>query len=485
MNRKLVLALSPALALSACINMAPRHERPALSTAPTYDPEYRPDGDTAANRIGWRDYFADPRLDALIASALANNRDLAAATARIEQARARYRIQDSRRLPTIVAEAAGSRTRQPAGTAGSTGPVIDGAGQSADPVTYNRFDVGVGVSAFELDFWGRLANLSEAARAEYLATVAAQRAFHLSLIGDVASTYYQLTETEEQIALAEATAQSRREGLRIAKLRLDAGVTSALPYRQAESLLTQAEQQLAAQQLAAARARNQLAVLVGGQIPGDIPPGQGLAGQAPLARLDAGLPSDLLLQRPDIVAAEERLRGARANIGAARAAFFPTISLTGSAGFTSTALDNLFDSGSSTWTFGPSISLPIFDWGAREADLGLARALEIEAVADYDMTVQTAFREVSDALAGRRWLAGQVAALERGVAAQQKIAHIARLRYREGVADYLEVLDAERNLFSAQQQLLATHRAQYQNLVTLFIALGGGLDPADAAPAQP
>jgi multidrug efflux system outer membrane protein len=480
MNTRLILALGTALALSGCINMAPKHERPALSTAGAYDPEYRPDGAIAASKISWRDYFTDPRLGALIQSAIANNRDLAAATARIEQARAQYRIQDSRRLPELVANASGTRTRQP------LDEVIPGGDQSASgSITYNRFNVGVGVTAFELDFWGRLANLSEAARSEYLATVAAQRAFYLSLIGDVASTYYQLIENEQQIALAEATAQSREEGLRIAKLRLDAGVTSALPYRQAETLLTQAEQQLAAQQLAAATTRNQLAVLVGGQIPADLPPGKSLADQPPLGQVDAGLPSDLLLQRPDIVAAEERLRGARANIGAARAAFFPTISLTGSGGFTSSALDRLFDGGSKTWSFGPSISLPIFDWGAREADLGLAKARAVEAVANYDSTVQNAFREVSDGLAGRRWLADQVTALERGVAAQEKIAHLARARYREGVADYLEVLDAERNLFTAQQQLLATHRAQYQNLVTLFIALGGGQDPNDAPPDRP
>ncbi len=484
MNGKLILALGAALALSGCINMAPKHERPALSTAPAYDPEYRPDGGIAASRIGWQDYFTDPRLRGLISSALANNRDLAAATARIEQARAQYRIQDSRRLPTVVADAGASRTRQPL-DGGAFGGTDGSSGESSGAVTYDRFNVGVGITAFELDFWGRIANLSEAARAEYLATAAAQRAFYLSLIGDVASTYYQLIESEQQIALAEATAGSRREGLRIAQLRLEAGVTSALPYRQAETLLTQAEQQLAEQRLAAARTRNQLAVLVGGQLPPDLPPGRTLADQGPLERLDAGLPSDLLLQRPDIIAAEERLRGARANIGAARAAFFPTISLTGSAGFVSGALERLFDSNSRTWTYGPAISLPIFDWGAREADLDLAKAREVEAVATYDSTVQNAFREVSDALAGRRWLTDQVAALARGVATQEKIAHIARLRYREGVADYLEVLDAERNLFSAQQQLLATHRAQYQNLVTLFIALGGGQASAGSTPASP
>jgi multidrug efflux system outer membrane protein len=477
MNGRLILALSSALALSGCINLAPKHERPALSTAPAYDAQYRPDGSVTASQIGWQDYFTDQRLDALIDSALANNRDLAAATARIEQARAQYRIQDSRRLPALVANASGTRTHQPLSS------LIPGD-TAAGSVTFNQFNVGVGISAFELDFWGRLANLSEAARSEYLATVATQRAFYLSLIGDVASTYYQLIESEQQIALAEATAQSRRDGLHIAQLRMNAGVTSALPYRQAETLLTQAEQQLAEQQLTAARTRNQLAVLVGGKIPESLPPGRTQADQAPLDRVNAGLPSDLLLQRPDIIAAEERLKAARANIGAARAAFFPSISLTGNAGLTSNALGHLFEGAAKTWSFGPSISLPIFDWGAREADLGLARAKEVEAVATYDSTVQNAFREVSDGLAGRRWLADQATALERGVAAQEKIAHIARLRYREGVADYLEVLDAERNLFSAQQQLLATHRAQYQNLITLFIALGGGQGgQAAASPA--
>ena len=334
----------------------------------------------------------------------------------------------------------------------------------------------MGVTAFELDFWGRVANLSEAARAEYLATVAAQRAFYLSLIADTANTYFELVETEEQIALAEATTESRREELRIARLRLDNGVTSALPYRQAETLLTQAEQQLAVERLALAQLRNQLAVLVGGTVPAGLPNGLALAAQADDRQLAAGLPSDLLLVRPDIIAAEEQLRAARANIGAARAAFFPAISLTGSAGLTSNSLDGLFSTDGLGWSFGPTITLPIFDWGAREADLDLARALEVEQVANYDRTVQTAFREVSDALAGRRYLAEQVETLERALTAQERIARIARLRYREGVADYLEVLDAERNLFIAQQQLLATRRAWLQNRATLFVALGGG-DP--------
>ncbi|KZY55830.1 RND transporter [Erythrobacter sp. HI0063] len=458
--------------LAGCASMAPEHVRPPAATAPAFDPDYRPDGEVVASQLSYRDWFPDPRLTALIASALENNRDLLAATARIEQARARYRIQDSRELPSVVASGGATRTRQPLGV----NPALDTGDVEGAPasVTFNRFEVGVGVSSFELDFWGRVASLSQAARAEYLATVAAQRAFYLSLIADTATTYFEIVETEEQIALAQATAESRREGLRIARLRLDNGVTSALPYRQAETLLTQAEQQVASEKLVLARLRNQLAVLVGGTVPEALPEGLALAAQGDDRRLAAGLPSDLLLVRPDIVAAEEQLRSARANIGAARAAFFPTISLTGNAGLSSGSLDGLFSGDSLGWSFGPSISLPIFDWGGREASLDLAQALEVEQVANYDRTVQTAFREVSDALAGREYLAEQLDTLRRAVTAQERIARIARLRYREGVGSYLEVLDAERNLFSAQQQLLTTQRAWLQNRATLFVALGGG-----------
>lgn len=475
MSRSARTFLSVALAsivLAGCASMAPEHVRPEPATALAFDPEYRPDGEVVASELSYSDWFNDPRLTALIASALENNRDLLAATARIEQARARYRIQDSRRFPTVVANAGAIRTRQPLGV----NPALDTGDVEGAPtsITSNRFDVGVGVSSFELDFWGRIASLSEVARAEYLATVAAQRAFYLSLIADTATTYFEIVETEEQIALAEATAEGRREGLRIARLRLENGVTSALPFRQAETLLTQAEQQLASEQLALAQLRNQLAVLVGGSVPADLPGGLTLEAQADERRLAAGMPSVLLLVRPDIIAAEERLRAARANIGTTRAAFFPMISLTGNAGLASSSLNGLFSGDNLSWSFGPSISLPIFDWGGREADLDLAQALEVEQVANYDRTVQTAFREVSDALAGRRYLAEQVETLRRAVTAQERIARIARLRYREGVGSYLEVLDAERNLFSAQQQLLATERAWLQNRATLFVALGGG-----------
>ena len=477
--RDLLLAAAASLTLAGCTNLAPVHERPALPVPPVYDDALRPDGSVVAAQLTYRDWFIDPRLEGLIETALANNRDLVAATARIAQARARYRIEDSRRLPTVVADANAARTRQALTGATLAGQVVDDdESPTPNAITYNAFQLGVGVSSFELDFWGRVENLSDAARARYLATVAAQRAFYLSLIADVATTYFAIVETQEQIALAEATAGSRREALRIAQLRLDAGVTSALPYRQAETLLTQAEQQLASERLALASLRNQLVVLVGGAMPEGLPGGLQLTAQADARRLEPGLPSDLLLVRPDIIQAEELLRAARADIGAARAAFFPSIALTGRTGLTSDSLTSLLGTDGFGWSFGPSINLPIFDGGARDAQLDLAQAFEVEEVANYDRTVQAAFREVADGLAGRRWLAEQIATLERAIGAQERIARIARLRYREGVAGYLEVLDAERNLFAAQQQLLATRRAWLQNQATLFVALGGGFEVA-------
>ena len=458
--------LIAATALSGCVNMAPPHTRPDLSTEAQYPSGFANDAAPGqrATEVAWRDFLADPRLEALVARAVERNRDLAVAVARIEEARGLYRIQDADRLPTVGASAEAARSR--AFSAFSTPP---------GPDTSNRYSVGVGVTAFELDFWGRVKNLSDAARSQYFATQQAERAFRLALVRDVASAYLASRGAEEQITLAEATVKSRREGLRIAKLRLDAGVTSALDYRQSETLLTQAETQLASLKLGRAQSENFLAVLVGGAMPADLPPAVSLAAQSTPPALLAGMPSDLLVARPDILAAEEQLRAARANVGAARAAFFPSISLTGNIGFASSALDGLFTNNGLTWGFGPTISLPIFDFGRNKGNLTVAEARENIAVATYEKTVQTAFREVADALAGRRYLAEQVEAQERGTLATRRIADLARKRYQEGVSTYLEVLDAERNLFAAEQALIEVRRAQADNLVTLYVALGGGL----------
>lgn len=459
-----VLAL---VLVGACRSFAPPHTLPELPTAESYPPDLAGDvnAGTPATQLEWQEFFVDDRLETLIDSALDQNRDMTIALAQIERARGLYRIEDADRLPTGVAAADVSTGR-------------------ANGESFDRYSIGVGVSGFELDFWGRVRNLSEAARSEYLATVEGQRAFRLVLIREVASTYLFSLELAERIALAEATVASREEGLEIARVRLDAGITSALEYRQAETLLTQAQAQLASLRLSKARNDNALVVLVGGDVPVALPDGVPLAQQVTAQTLASGLPSELLIARPDIRAAEERLRASRADIGAARAAFFPSISLTGNLGFASTELSDLFGDDGLTWSFGPAITLPIFNRGRLRGNLTVAEANEQIALADYELTIQNAFREVADALAGRRYLAEQVAAQERGTRAQREIAELARIRYREGVVRYLEVLDAERNLFAAEQALLSLRRAQADNLVTLYVALGGGDLRAAESPAD-
>lgn len=474
MRARFFLTMFAATAMAGC-SLAPEHGRPPFAADPAYPQEYEPaSGTRKATGIGWQDFFTDPRLQALIQMALDNNRDLRISVQRIEEARGQYRIQAADRLPGVNASSSATRSRTNTATF-----QIPGLGNGGGALITNRYDVQVGVSAFELDFWGRVANLSEAARANYLSTVAAERAFRLSLIRDVATNYLQAREQAERIELAERTVTSRREGLRIAQLRLDAGVTSALDYRQAETLLTQAETELANLRLLRAQTRNYSYVLIGRPVPDDLPDALPMAKQGIVRDIGPGLPSELLNNRPDILSAEEQLRAARANVGAARAAFFPTISLTGSAGFSSVALDDLFKGDSKVWSFGPSISLPIFDWGRTKGNLTVAKARENIAVATYEKTVQTAFREVADALAGRRYLADQVAAQERATSAQRRLADLARSRYENGVAQYIEVLDAERNLFSAEQALIELRRAELTNLVSLYVALGGGLTPRE------
>lgn len=453
-----------ALALSGC-SFAPRYEQPVPPVAQTF-PTYSapPAAAVKATQIGWRDFFNDPRLEIVIATALANNRDLAVSVAQVEQARAQYRIARSAQLPNLGLEATGSRVRQPGELTAS-----------GLPVTAETYDLDLGAAAFELDFWGRVRNLSAAARYRYLAGVEGQRAFRLSLIRQVAIAYMTLRENGERIALAERTLASRREGLEIARLRLEAGVTSSADYDQSVSLLTDAQTQLAELRRTQAVAINLLTVLVGGPIDtATLPRALPLAQQQMFDRLDPGMPSDLLVSRPDIMQAEAQLRAANADIGAARAAYFPRISLTGATGYASRDLDNLVGADRQAWNYGAGVALPLLDWGARRGQLDAARAQRDIAVASYQRAVQAAFQDVADALAGRRYIADQIAAQERAVEAQERLAETARLRYANGIAIYLEVLDAERNLFSAQQSLLQLRGANLRNQVSLYIALGGG-----------
>lgn len=465
------LAIAGCLLLAGC-NLAPKHVTPALSTPTEYPPEVSPAGSVPTADLAWQDFFLDERLRALIAQALGNNRDLRIAVARIEEARGLYRIQRAEQLPQLGGSAGVTRSRIGANSLGSQGGVpVNGSG-----ITSTNYDIGVAVTSFELDFWGRVRNLSDAARAQYLASVAGERAFRIALIRDLATAYITSRSLAEQAEQADAAVESRERGLRIAKLRLDAGVTSALDYRQAEALLTQAQTEAASLRNQRAKQRNIVRLLAGSPIEEEaLAPARRLGDQGIIRDIDAGLPSALLANRPDIIQAEEALRAARANVGAARAAFFPSISLTGSAGFVSASLDDLFTDGGLNWNFGPAISLPIFDWGARKGNLTVARARETIEIATYDRTVQIAFREVSDALADRKFLAEQLEAQQRAVDAQSALTRLARLRYENGVAQFLEVLDAERNLFSAQQTLIQLRGAQLSSLVTLYAALGGGL----------
>lgn len=443
------------LLLAGC-SFAPRHSRPAMPTPQEFpaDSSAVAEG-TDATTLGWAEFFADPRLRELIGAALDGNRDLRIAFARIDEARGVYRIEGSARLPNVAAQ--GDVTRS------------GGAGETSD-----RYGVAVGVTAFELDLWGRVRNLSEAARAQYLATEHGARAVRLSLIGQVASTYFAWLEARERIALAEATLTSRREGLEIATTRYEAGITSALDFRQSQVLLTQAETELAGLRLSEAQASNALAVLVGGPLPASLPAPLAIDAQFADIPLAPGLPSTLLTARPDLMASEELLRASRANIGAARAAFLPAISLTGLFGFASDALGSLFSDDSESWTYGGSITAPIFSGGRLRGNLKVASARERIALAEYERSIQQAFREVADGLAGRQLLAEQVTSQERAVLAQHEISELAQLRYQEGVASYLEVLDAARSAFAAEQGLVQLRRFEAENLVALYLALGGG-----------
>lgn len=445
------------LVLAGC-SLAPPYEQPA---APIYDayPDSSAGGGRLATEVSWENFFGDPLLKSYIAASLENNRDLAASSARIVQAQAFYRVQVANRLPQVDAAVSGARSRA---------PTVVG------PVTSELYNAQIAVTSFEIDFWGRLANLSEAARRQYLATEDARDAFRLTLIRNLASVYYAIRSGEEGIAVAERTLVSRRRAQRIAKLRLNAGVTSAIDFEQASILVTQAETQLADLQRITQQQRNLLLVLIGGPVGGQLPAGRSIDDAQQFEDLDPGLPSLLLANRPDILAAEEQLRAANANIGAARAAFFPRISLTGAAGFVSPELSALFDGDSGVWSYGGAAALPIFDFGRRRAILDQSRGRRDELVAIYQRTIQEAFREVSDGLVARRRLEEQIAAQERAVEAQRRLARKADLRYDNGVSPFLEVLDAERNLFTAEQQLIQLRAAALQNGVALYSALGGG-----------
>ena len=458
--RRAACALAAAtLVLTGCASMAPPFETPALPV-PAHYATPGTDTGTPAATTGWRDYFTDPRLQALIAQALANNRDLRVTALRVQEARAAYGIQRADLLPTLGAQAGMDRSRVPGDL-----------NLTRQPLLGSQYQVGLGLASWEIDFWGRVRSLNDAALQNYLATDAARRAVTLGLIAQVAQSELALRELEERLVLAHQAIASRKESLRIFQRRVDVGSASRLNLTQVQTLLTQA-QALGAQLIQArAQQANALALLVGAPVD-----------PAPDARLDAvhlpplraGLPSDLLVQRPDIMAAEHQLKAAQAQIGAARAAFFPRVALTGSLGTASAELGGLFDSGSQAWTFSPSISLPLFNAGRLRNNLNLAEVRRDIAVANYEKTVQGAFRDVSDALVARQSLAGQLAIAQNARAAQSERARLSQLRYDHGAAAFLEVLDAQRDLLVADQQVVQLRRALLSSQVSLYAVLGGG-----------
>lgn len=459
-------ALAGIMAVTGC-SLAPRYETPPLPVATAYpaDTQMQPNATTEgriAADTAWRDYFVDPHLRALIARALDNSRDLKIAVLRVAEARAAYGIQRADQLPTIAATANGSRARVPGD--------LNMSGQS---IVSSQYQVGAGLATWELDFWGRVRNLKDAALENYLATDEARRAITLSLIAQVADSYLALRELDERIELARQTIASREESLRIFKRRFEVGAIAKMDLVQVEVLLQQAQTLAAQLEQGRAVQAHALTLLVGSPLP-PLPENTGFSDNAVARELRAGLPSDLLLQRPDIVAAEHQLRAAHANIGAARAAFFPRITLTGSAGTASAGLNGLFDSGSRAWNFLPSLSLPIFDAGRNRANLDLAEVRRDLAVTNYEKTVQAAFRDVSDALSARHWLTEQVRIAQATLAAQTERARLSQLRYDNGSSPYFEVLDAQRDLLTAEQQLVQTRRALLSSRVSLYAALGGG-----------
>ena len=472
-DMKRLTPLVLALVLTGCVNLAPKYERPAAPVAgafPTVEGTVS-SGNAVANEapanIAWQHFFTDPRLQQLISLALANNRDLRVSVLNIEQARAAYQIQRSAQLPTVSAVANENR-------------VTTGGKDNAVTTTYQA---GFAMSAFEIDLFGRVRNLSQAALSQFLATEEARKTVQISLIAQVANTYLTFLADEELLSLTQQTLRTREESLRLTRLRFDNGVSSKLDLQQAVSLVEQARTTLAQAQRQRAQDLNLLTLLVGQPIPDNLPAGATLA-TTNLPDLPAGLPSDLLASRPDIRAAEQQLIAANANIGAARANYFPRISLTATAGSASNALSGLFKSGSFGWTFAPQAVLPLFDYGARRAGVESATAGRDIAVAQYERSIQTAFREVADALAGQATYSEQLRAQQAVAAAETDRFNLSDLRYRSGTASYLDLLDAQRSLFTAQQQAIQANLLRLQNQVTLYRVLGGGWSepgPATAA----
>ena len=469
--KSIPLTWAAVILLSAC-SMAPIYQQPTVPLAPEFPANSAMSTAStieqwdvsAAKDLGWQQYFADARLQRLIELALNNNKDLRIAALNVETVRAQYAIARADRLPAIGATGSGGKAR--------VAEDLSTAGRSYIAESYN---VGLGVASFELDLFGRVKSLSDNALNQYFAQEQARDATQISLVATVAKAYFAERTAQANMDLSARVLQSREESKRLTDLKFKAGVISAVEVNEAVTQIETARADYAAAERAREQARNALALLIAQPLPADLPEQAPLDAQFANRELPVGLPSDVLLQRPDIQQAEFALKAANANIGAARAAFFPRITLIGSVGSGSTELSGLFAGGNSTWNFAPQVSLPIFAWGKNKANLDVAELRKNTAIVQYEQAVQSAFRDVADAMVARRTLQQQYLAQQRSDHAMAERHRLVKMRFDHGVSSSLELLDAERSSYASQQALLRTQQTVLENRADVYKVLGGGL----------
>ena len=453
-------------ALAGC-SLEPKYVRPDAPVPPGWPvgDAYLKQSEAALPTVGYRDIFRDPKLQSVIEQALVNNRDLRIAAANIDIARAQYRVQRAELFPAIGASADVSISDEGKRNGGVGTGVTNGVNKS--------YSLGAGLTGYEIDLFGRVRSLSRAAQQRYFATEAAARATRLALVGDIASTYLALAADRSRLAIARETEANAGRAAELTGARLRGGIAPRTEVRQAQTILDQARSDSAALTTAVAQDKNALDLLAGAPVDPALLPESLESVDGLLSELPAGLSSEILLRRPDVVQAEYQLRAANAEIGAARAAFFPRISLTAFAGLASTALSSLFSGGAFGWSVQPGATLPIFDGGANRGNLALSRAQRELALARYEQSIQTAFRDVADALARRGTIGNQFSAQSDLVAHAADNYRLAYARYREGIDQFLTTLDSQRVLYAAQNSLVTARLERADNLVQIYRALGG------------
>ncbi len=476
MNKFFIFAAFIGLAVTGC-TLAPKYEQPALPVAPTWT------GNSATNStgntnavadIGWHEFFQDARLQQLIGLALTNNRDLRVAVLNVEVAQAQYRIQRADLYPEIDASGNYIRQRSP------KYQLVPG-----ENAVNSQYSLGLGTTAYELDLFGRIRSLKAQALENYFATEAAQRSAQISLIAAVAVQYLTELEFDRQLVVSSNTLVSVQAAYDLNQQSYKVGNISELDLRTAEAQVQTAKVNISKYQQLRNQADNALVLLLGAAMPTNLPPTKSLDTEKLLTDLPPGLTSDLMQRRPDILAAEHQLKAANANIGAARAAFFPTIKITADAGVSSQQIGQLFATGSGTWLFNPQITVPIFEAGKNKANLDVANLNKNIEIATYEKAIQTAFREVADALTAKSFLDEQIDGQTKLVAAEQSRYDLSDARYRNGADNYLSVLLAQQDLYSAQQNLVTLQFSRLSNLVSLYEALGGGWNEQTVAANNP